>query len=195
MHWTHWITAALVLALETGCGRCGGALRGPHTTCTAGPACATPMEAEQQFVLVADFGQVKNYDEWQVQERLLEESGIGPQSWFLVDEQGTVVPSRIHAQQYRRTCGFAPRFRCEASTIFVLIPEAPLELGVHRLVLLVERVHWPLLDDDSLSSWNDEPALVLFYRIEPPVLYEIKPGDRHPTRVTENARVRSKRTW
>jgi hypothetical protein len=160
-----WIVAVIVLVLDSGCwpGRCGGALRGtPRVTftgersqCTDGPSCAELISSEQSFHQSADSDLV---DDPVV---LLERAGLDANSWFLVDERGELVPSRIEAVQHTSA------HSCASAAGFVLQPLAPLEAGDYRLVLLVERVKWPLLRGNvSLSSWGSEPALVQFYRVD-----------------------------
>jgi len=159
-----WVVPVLVLELASGCwpGRCGGALRGTpavaftgeHSPCTEGPSCAEVISADQGFHQNADSERVEDPS------TLLAASGLDPQTWFLVDERGTVIPSRIDATQHDSA------HSCASAAGFTLRPESPLEPGVYRLVLLVERVHWPILRGDvAMSSWEGEAALVQFYRV------------------------------
>jgi len=129
-------------------------LTGEHAPCTSGPACAESITAEQGFHQKADYQRV---DDPAV---LLAAAGIGSQTWFLVDEHDAVVASRIEAIQHRSA------HSCASAAGFNLLPEAPLEPGVYRLVLLVDRLSWPLLRGRvELSSWAGEAALVQYYRV------------------------------
>ncbi|MFO7567414.1 MAG: hypothetical protein R6X02_32525 [Enhygromyxa sp.] len=162
-----WIAAALLLGSASGCwpGRCGGALRGTpmvaftgeHAPCTEGPSCAELISPERGFRQKGDYARV---DDPSV---LLAESGVDSRTWFLVDERDAIVPSRVEAIQH------SSAHSCASAVGFELRPDAPLEPGVYRLVLLVERVRWPLLRGSvALSSWAGEPALVQYYRVEAP---------------------------
>jgi hypothetical protein len=159
------ITAALTLELTSGCwpGRCGGALRGTpmvgftgeHAPCTEGPSCAEVIPPERGFHQKGDYARV---DDPAV---LLGEAGIDAQTWFLLDERDAIVTSRIDAFQHNSA------HSCASAIGFNLQPEAPLEPGVYRLVLLIDRLHWPLLRGDvAMSSHRGEAALVQFYRVD-----------------------------
>lgn len=153
-----------VLQLASACwpGRCGGALRGTPTVtfvgdrspCTDGPECAQPITPEQSFHQNADSSRVEDPS------TLITAAGLDASTWFLIDERDSVIASRIEALQHESA------HSCASAAGFVLRPAAPLEPGVYRLVLLVERVKWPLLRQGvALSSWAGEPALVQFYRV------------------------------
>jgi hypothetical protein len=131
------------------------AFTGEHAPCTEGPSCAEVIAAEQGFHQKADYARV---DDLAV---LLAESGIDAQTWFLVDERDAIVASRIEPIQH------SSAHSCASAVGFNLLPEVPLEPGVYRLVLLVDRVRWPLLRGSvALSSYRGEPALVQFYRVD-----------------------------
>jgi hypothetical protein len=168
VHRCNWRIALLALAMPValgGCwpGRCGGALRGTprvgfggeQQPCSAGPTCAEAIDADHGFHQKADFRRVED------PAALLEESGINARSWFLVDERGAAIPSQIEPIQHESA------HSCASAAGFNLQPEAPLEPGVYRLVLLVERVRWPLLRGEvELGSYAGEPALVQYYRVD-----------------------------
>lgn len=162
-----WIAIVLlsIVQLGSGCwpGRCSGALRGTprvnftgeHAPCTDGPACAEPISAEMGFHQSGDFARVDDPSS------LVGEAGLDAQSWFLVDEHDAVIASRIAASQHDSA------HSCASAIGFSLQPEAPLEPGVYRLVLLVERVRWPVLRGGvELSSWAGEAAIVQYYRVD-----------------------------
>jgi hypothetical protein len=91
---------------------------------------------------------------------LLQASAIGPESWFLVDEHESVVPSQITAIQHDSA------HSCASAIGFDLVPNAPLRPGVYRLVLLTERINWSVIRFGvELSSYAGEPAIVQFYRV------------------------------
>jgi hypothetical protein len=158
------LLTSLLLALG-GCwpGRCGGALRGTpmvsftgeHAPCTEGPACAERISPEASFHQRGDFARVED------PATLVAESGLTADSWFLVDEDGVVIPSHIEPTQH------ASAHSCASAVGFDLVVDAPLEPGVYRLVLLTERVRWPVLRQGiPASSWAGEPAVVQYYRVE-----------------------------
>lgn len=153
-----------LITIAPGCwpGRCGGVLRGTpavtfvgeRQTCTEGPACAEPISPDQGFHQNGDFARVD------APEVLLEASGIGPESWFLVDQAGTLVPSRITASQHDSA------HSCASAIGFDLVPDAPLAPGVYRLVILSERLEWSILRGGVESStYAGEPAIVQYYRV------------------------------
>lgn len=159
--------AALVGLALPGCwpGRCGGALRGTpmvsfaggHAPCTEGPACAELVGPEVGFHQKGDFARV---DE---PEQLIASAGLSGETWFLVDASGARIASSITPQQH------SSAHSCASAVGFDLRPDAALEPGVYRLVLLVDRVNWPLLRQGvDLSSWEGERALIQFYRVEAP---------------------------
>lgn len=158
----------LVVALAVsavGCwpGRCGGALRGTpmvhftgeHTPCTEGPACAERIEPDAGFHQRGDFARVD------APSTLVAEAGLDAATWFLVDERGAALPGRITAVQHDSA------HSCASAIGFDLAPEAALEPGVYRLVLLVDRVRWQVLRQGvALTSWDGEAAIVQYYRVD-----------------------------
>jgi hypothetical protein len=153
-----------LLAVVPGCwpGRCGGVLRGTpaivftgeHQPCTSGPDCAEPITPAQGFHQNGDFARVESPQE------LLDASAIGPESWFLVDEAGAVIPSQITAMQHNSA------HSCASAIGFDLVPDAPLAPGVVRLVLLTDRLNWSILKFGvDASSYAGEPAIVQYYRV------------------------------
>lgn len=159
------LLVALAL-LASGCwpGRCGGALRGTpmvhftgeHAPCTTGPECAEPIEPETGFHQRGDFARVDDPS------ALISESGLDAESWFLVDQSGARIPARVSAVQH------GSAHSCASAIGFDLEPERALAPGVYRLVLLVERVRWPVLRQGvALTSWEGQPAVVQFYEVGP----------------------------
>jgi hypothetical protein len=155
-----------LLAPLAGCwpGRCGGALRGtPRVTftgeaavCTEGPACAEEIPAEASFHQGGDFARVEDPGV------LVGESGLSAESWFLADEAGVVIASHIVPEQHESA------HSCASAVGFDLVVDAPLAPGVYRLVLMVDRVRWPVLRHGvALSSWDGERAIVQYYRVSP----------------------------
>jgi hypothetical protein len=160
-----WLLAVLPVLLG-GCwpGRCGGALRGTprvhfgedHAPCTRGSVCAEVVSPDVRFRQGGDFARVDDLA------TLLASSGLDATTWFLVDQYDSVVASRIEPKQH------SAAHSCASAIGFELIPEAPLAGGEYRLVLLVERISWPVLRQGTeLTLWNGEPAIVQFYQVIP----------------------------
>ncbi|PRQ09235.1 hypothetical protein [Enhygromyxa salina] len=158
------VIATALLGFASGCwpGRCAGVLRGTprvsftgeHQPCTDGPACAEEISPEQGFHQNGDFARVED------PAVLLESAAIGPQSWFLVDEAGAVMPSQITAMQH------GSAHSCASAIGFDLVPNDPLAPGVYRLVLMTDRLEWSVLKlGVDASSYAGEPAIVQYYRV------------------------------
>ena len=128
---------------------------GDHAPCTAGPACAESIPSDIAFHQRGDFARVDEPS------TLLGSAGLDAQAWFLVDADGSRISSRIDALQHDSA------HSCASAVGFELRPELALAPGVYRLVLLVDRVAWPVLSQGvDVGSWEGERAIVQFYRVE-----------------------------
>lgn len=159
------VIAAMLSLTASGCfpGRCEGALRGTPLVlltmdakvCTGGPACAESISTTPTFHQNGDYQTIDDPN------KLLALSGLSAATWFLVDANGTVVPSHITPSYNKNAHG------CASAATFVLSPKAPLAPGFYRIVMLHEKLRWDVLRKGvAVSRWGNEPAIVQFYRVD-----------------------------
>jgi len=156
------LLVAFAWLAPSGCGYCQGALRDlPRATrfgeqtapCVNGLECAEKVDASATFKHRGDCrGQVSNED-------VLAQSKVSAESWFLLSDSGSVVPSDISAynNQTAHTCNRA----CE----FYLKPIEPLAPGHYRLVMLVDKTAWRWIGNVQYSEYNGQKAIVTYYEV------------------------------
>jgi len=157
------IVVPLVLA---GCGHCDGALRmmrsqlaelytWPQKPDRRPAAEPVAIEVNDSFRIVAD-GPLSQSEE------LLASSGIDSSAWFLVDQStGKRVAAEISADSGGHMCLNGVGFN--------LKPQEPLAPGSYLLVLLLDRVKWPLVEEAERRSYQGRPAMTRRYLVRRPV--------------------------
>jgi hypothetical protein len=150
------LTLALGLGLATagsGCGRCGGAIR--QLRVYSVEACGSDECREENGVVrvgpdmnVRIVGDGPNEDS----SALLADSGIGPASFFLLDDDDARVAVTI--------AGDAGGHSCRNGVGFGLQPDAPLPPGAYTLVLLIDDLDWPLVGGAATQTYEGRSAFV-----------------------------------
>lgn len=133
-------------------GHCDGAFRALRSNGEVFGEAQTKIAATESFTLAADFEQA-------TPEQLLAHSKVSAQSFFVVGPSGR-VDAEVSAQS------FTGAHSCANAASFKLTPKAPLAPGEYTVVLLLDEVAWPSIDDDHLATWEGKRALVRHYRVE-----------------------------
>ena len=149
---------ALVLALGStlagaGCGHCDGAIRElrinsvdvcglDECTETSGVTQAGP---DLSVRIVGDGPNDESAS-------LLADSGIGEESFFLLDENDERVAARV--------TGDAGGHSCRNGVGFNLTPEEPLAVGTYTVVLVLDDLSWPKVGRADTQRWEGRTAFV-----------------------------------
>ena len=158
--------AALVIGalFVAGCGHCDGALRlmrSQRAELYAWPKKADSQKAtepiaiaaDDSFRIIADGPLAKSAD-------LLTDAGIDSSNWFLIDQStGKKVPAEITADSGGHMCLNGVGFN--------LKPQEPLSPGDYLLVLILDRVNWPLVEKDERRSYQGLPAMTRRFVVHP----------------------------
>lgn len=83
---------------------------------------------------------------------LLADSGIGEESFFLLDENDERVAAGI--------TGDAGGHSCRNGVGFNLQPEEPLAVGTYTVVLVLDDLAWPKVGRAETQSWEGRTAFV-----------------------------------
>jgi hypothetical protein len=150
--------AALVVGLGSmlagaGCGHCDGAIR--QLRINSVDVCGLEECTEAGGVTrvgpdmsVRIMGDGPNDES----EALLADSGIGEESFFLVDENDERVAVRV--------TGDAGGHSCRNGVGFNLQPEEPLAVGTYTVVLVLDDLDWSKVGRAGTQSWEGKAAFV-----------------------------------
>ncbi len=158
------LLCAAVTAGVAGCGYCGGALRlmraqtaelyrWPGGTKLDLPE-PVPIQPNERFRVRGDGPKAPPAE-------LLQRSGITAAAWFLVrDSTGEHVPAKIGADSGGHMCRYGVGFNLE--------PLAPLAPGRYTLVLRLDQIAWPMVEDEERRTFEGKPAMVRRFIVETP---------------------------
>jgi hypothetical protein len=150
--------AALGLALGltttgAGCGSCDGAVRELNVRSAA--VCSLEDCAESGGVYrVGPDVNLRIVGDGPNEESgpLLSDSGVGADTFFILDEGGQRVPATV--------TGDAGGHTCRRGVGFTLTPDEPLAPGTYTAVLLLEDLSWPHVGDAAVQRHDGKEALV-----------------------------------
>ena len=143
----------MIALASAGCGHCDGAVRRLRINSVgvcgledcAAEGGVTKVGSDVTFRIVGDGPNDES-------DALLADSGIGEQSFFLVDENDEVVPATV--------TGDAGGHTCRNGVGFGLQPDEPLPLGTYTVVLVLDDLDWPLVARTDTQKWEGKLAFV-----------------------------------
>jgi len=136
-----------------GCGHCDGAIR--ELRINSVDVCGLEeCEAAGGVTTVSQDVSVRIMGDGPTDESdaLLADSGIGPETFFLLDADDQRVAATV--------TGGSGGHTCRNGVDFELIPEETLPLGTYTVVLLLEDLDWPKVGRADTQTWEGKRAFV-----------------------------------